>query len=232
MELWYEHFGFRENPFTIKPSGEMLGHDSEFTTIAAKVSVGEVVFITGQYGFGKSTMLKSLISRFRGERRVIYYSCNTSDETIEFDNLLVNANNFLGKFLRLRKKGAILLLDEAQDVNIRSLLLLPHYFNKGFFHSIVFVTSKPEKFNIPRELKELIDENKFNIGDISEEDAVKLIRRRFTNEQFLPDNVIIQLFSRDKNPRSLLKNCEDLCRDVVERGKDKAALADVKRLFE
>jgi len=232
MEMWYEKFGLNENPFTIKPSGEMRGHDDKFTTISAKVSVGEVVFITGKYGSGKSTLLKNIISRFKGERRVIYYSCNTSDETIEFDSLLVNANNFLGKLMGLRKKGAILLLDEAQDINVRSLLLLPHYFNKGFFHSVVLVTSKPEKFSIPREIRELIGDNKFDIGEIFVEDAVKLIRRRFADEQFLPDNVIMQLFLRDNNPRALLKNCEDLCRDIVERGKDKASLADIKRIFE
>ena len=99
---------------------------------------------------------------------------------------------------------------------------MPKYFNEGFFSSLVLGTSKQEQLQIPRELSELIGKNRFSIGDISEEDAIKLIRRRFNNPLFLPDNIIKQIFSHDKNPRQLLKNCEDICRSAADKGKEKA----------
>lgn len=217
---WFHELGFYTNPFSIKPAAfhnEMMGYDSMIEDINNKVDNCGMLLIYGEYGTGKTTVLKRVIDEFRGQRKVIYYNCNQSDKSINFDKLLINAGGLLRRLFRIRKRDMIMLLDEAQDMNIKDIKTVKEYYDYGFFKSAVFV-SKIEDVKHIKEIEQLVGDNKYKLGGLNKADAIKLIRKRIGDLQFLSDQSITKIYEKNKNPRLLLKNCEQVCRQAYENG--------------
>ena len=70
------------------------------------------------------------------------------------------------------------------------------------------------------ELESFIGNNKIKVGEINEDEAVKIIRKRIGEIGIISDKMLAKVFSKDKNPRAFLKNCEDLCRYAYENGEE------------
>ncbi len=124
---------------------------------------------------------------------------------------------FLGGFLELGKKNMIILLDEAQDLNKKDMKQIINYYDSGFFKSVVLV-SKEEDMKLTENLVELINENKFKLGNLTDIEAIKMIRNRVGNLKFISDEAILKIFYKNKNSRVFLKNCEDVCKYTFELG--------------
>ena len=229
---WFHELGFFNNPFSIKPAAfhnELMGYNQTIKQINKKIEDSNIIFISGDYGTGKTTVLKKIINEFKGKKRVIYYNCNQSDKSIDFDELLTNVS-WWRKLLGVRKKNMIILLDEAQDMNKKDLEQINAYYDEGFFKSVIFV-SKEEDMKLTKELEELTGKNKFRIGNVDKTEAVKIIRKRIGNLKFISDQNIIMIFNKNKNPRSFLKNCEDVCRNAFENGSKKATEGHIKKVL-
>ena len=66
MNLWYKKLGFHNNPFNIKPGAydnELVAYNMPY--IYKKIDNGDMVFIEGYYGSGKTTILKNIINKNR-----------------------------------------------------------------------------------------------------------------------------------------------------------------------
>lgn len=232
-KTWYNTLGFKQNPFTIKPSTErrLVGNEETIKKILEGIEHGQVLLIEGEYGFGKTTLLKRIIEQFRDDYRIIYYSRNRRDSSIDFDNLLINAGGFFHKLFGIRKKHNIILIDEAQDLNLKDLELLPKYYNEEFFHAIALVSHDFSTTKFPDELKALFDKNTFLIKSISADEAVTLVRKRVGDLPLLTDEVIKEVFGHSKNPRKLLEDLEDLCRHAVEKDNETISSEDIKNIM-
>jgi len=227
---WYNELGFYNNPFSIKPAAfhnELMGHDQIIKDINKKVADSSIIFVSGDYGAGKTTALKGIIDEFKGKKRVIYYNCNQSESSIDYDGLLTNVS-WWRKLLGIRKKNMIILLDEAQDMNKKDIERVKKYYEEDFFKSVILV-SKKEDMKLTKELEELIAENKFEFGNIDKTDAVRMIRRRIGKLKFISDQDIIKIFNKNSNPRVFLRNCEDVCRHAFEKGSKAVAEAHIKK---
>ena len=230
--VWYQELGFFNNPFSIKPAAfhnELMGLNQIIKEINNKVAGSNIIFISGGYGTGKTTVLKKIINEFKGKKRVIYYNYNQSERSIDYDELLTNVS-WWRKLFGIRKKNMIILLDEAQDMNKKDLTQIKAYYDEGFFKSVIFV-SKEEDMKLTKELEELTGKNKFRIGNVDKTEAVKIIRKRIGNLKFISDQNIIKIFNKNKNPRSFLKNCEDVCRNAFENGSKKATEEHIKKVL-
>lgn len=218
VELWFREVGFFNNPFSIKPlafHSEVYGYDIQ--EILTKIKGGEVLFIEGDYGKGKTTVLKKIIREFGGKKELIYYSCNRSESNINLDELLTG-KGFFTKLFKIKSNNNILLLDEAQDLTEEDSKGLCDYYRKHF-KSIVLVSLDYKKVKFSNGLRELIKDNIIKLKELSDDDSVRLIRKRIGNSQILSDEIIKKIFSKsDKNPRKFLRNCEEVCRYAVEEG--------------
>ena len=217
-KTWYQNLGFYSNPFSIKPAAfhdELFGYEDMLSKIESKLKAGSVIFLSGQYGSGKTTILKRVINRFKKKKKIIYYSCNQSNKTVDIDRLLYS-RTFLRRLFHARQKNAILLLDEVQDINKKDSDKLCEYFDKGFFKSILLTSMRPNDVKFTDCLKELAKENIFKIGKLNKKQAIELVRKRIGNIEFLKDEIIEKIFSLNSNPRAFLKNCEELCRYAFE----------------
>ena len=81
---WFHELGFFDNPFSIKPAAfdnELMGYSQVIKEINDKVAGSYIVFISGEYGTGKTTVLKKIINEFKGKKQVIYYNYNQSEKS-------------------------------------------------------------------------------------------------------------------------------------------------------
>ncbi|MCW8965382.1 MAG: ATP-binding protein [Candidatus Pacearchaeota archaeon] len=237
MKTWYNELGFFSNPFSIKPSSfnnELFGNSSEVSKIIEKMQENGMILISGEFGVGKTSVLKKLIAEFKGNffkgKKVIYYNCNQSNKSIDYDKLLINAGGFFTRLFRIRKKNMILFLDEMQDMNKKDFKKLKEYYYDSFFKTVVLV-SKYDDLELGEELESLIADDKFQLGNMTKTQAIEMIRNRVGNLKFLSDDIIIKIFNTNKNARTFLKNCEDVCRASFEAGEEEVSLTKVKEIL-
>ena len=120
QEMWWRKLGFYINPFTIKPApfdNKVFGQDQILEDLYYKLPAGTMSFVEGKLGTGKTTILKSLIAKFRGRGKVIYFSCNRLDTELNIEELLKGRYGFWGKLFGMMPKEMIVLLDEAQQLS-------------------------------------------------------------------------------------------------------------------
>jgi len=228
-ELWYRKLGYYSNPFSIKPApftNEVMGYNLK--NIFNKIEDGKIFFVEGAYGVGKTTLLKHIITRYGGQRKVIYYSCSL-ERRIDVRDLIVGSGSFFQRTLGIKKHDLIFLVDEAQDLQLSDSNELFQAYKHGYLKSIVFVGVKVNRNSLVKEIEKLLEGNIINLPAISQEDAVDMIKKRLGDLDFVPPDVIREIYARSgKNPRRLLELCEDLCREAVSRGISKIKKKDIE----
>jgi|TARA_B100001971_G_C18059520_1_gene467176 chromosomal replication initiation ATPase DnaA len=220
MEIWYEEVGFNNNPFSIKPAAyhnELYGYD--VVSMISQVNDGKVLFIEGEYGKGKTTILKKIIKEFGGKNKLIYYSCNRTEDNLDIQKLVDERPGFFSRIFGNAPNDMILLLDEVQDLLAEdSDQIVKSY--KKFFKSIVLVSSDYKEIKFSNGLKEIIGDNVIRLEELSDEDSIKIIRKR-VGDRLLTDDQIKKIAKKsDNNPRKLLKNCEKVSRYSINLGYD------------
>lgn len=221
--IWYRQLGFHNNPFSIKPAAfhdTLFGYEGLVGQMIQAVERNEVIFIEGQYGEGKTTLLKHMLRHFGGHKKVIYFSANRAESRLQARKLLNERYGRLGVWLDIRPKGMILLLDEAGEINASDAEKLLKFKKDGNFKSIVFVSQKYNPEAMPEDVRSAI--KLFRLERLNDGDAISLIRKRVGELPMLSDDIIRKVFAASNcNARELLKNCEALCRKAVDMGFEK-----------
>ena len=219
MQLWYQRLGFYSNPFSIKPAQfdhMLFGGEGALKDVLDRINTGNIIFIHGPYGTGKTTMLKRIISEFSGSKRLVYYSCNSTDRRINIEKLLTGRYGLVGKLLGIKPTGMVLLLDEVQDLSGEDEHEVLKYYREGYLFSVVLV-SKTSEARISDEMKKIIGYNFFTTSPLTDQDAIRMIRRRIGMLPLLSDETIRHIARLSGyNPRLVLENCEDVCRMAIE----------------
>ncbi|MAG39264.1 hypothetical protein CMO90_04225 [Candidatus Woesearchaeota archaeon] len=219
--MWYEELGFRKNPLKISPfKNELVDVGGLIDKLNNLVVEGALCTITGDYGSGKTTLLASVIKRFMGKRKVIYYSCNRKESSLRIDELLYGRTWF-SRLFKLKSKNIILLLDEINGLNIKEQKKILFYLNNGYLKSLVFVAKSKSDLKLNNELKLLSENNDFRLANLKPLQAVRIIRRRMNNPKFISNAMIKRIHKINPNPRTFLQNCEDVCRYAIENGSRK-----------
>jgi vacuolar-type H+-ATPase catalytic subunit A/Vma1 len=228
--LWYVDHGYRHNPFSIKPAiihDKLIGQVQTLEEVNMIVKKGGVCLIEGAFGVGKTTFLKSVIRRFAGKRKVLYFSCNRLLGRLNLDKLLHERFGVVGKLLKIKSKNMILLLDEAENLAAADFAAVEKYHKKGYFRSVVFVPYDRKHIRASKRLMRNIPV--FPLGSLTKEEAVDLIRSRIGDLSIISDNIIGQIY--DITPcssRMFLKNCEDVCRHVVDHRHKRATKRNIR----
>ena len=72
--VWFRELGFNNNPFSIKPAAfhdQVVGFEKVVDEISYGVLNNKVVVVEGDYGNGKSSILKRLLNDFGGKKQVV-----------------------------------------------------------------------------------------------------------------------------------------------------------------
>ena len=216
---WYKRVGFHNNPFSIKPAAfrsDLVAYDMEY--IYDKIDSAELLFIEGQYGTGKTSILKNIINNYRGKNKIIYYNFNKGDR-FDVRDLLDGANSIWRKVSGLKVKNIVMLLDEVHTMKQKDAKEIMDYYKKGVLQSVIFVTHAYDAVSFPEEVDTLLNGNVLKTISLSDEEAVEFVRKRIGDIDLLTDDVIVRLFkASENNPRRLLEFAEDVSRYAVEMG--------------
>ncbi len=237
MEIWYRQVGFYNNPFSIKPAAfhdNLFGYDTAINEVVKRIKDGGVIYVEGEYGAGKSTLLKKIVHAYGGKKQVIYYSFNVAEDKINIPTLIEGRKGFWsGLFFSGEDENLILLLDEAQDMSKEDSEEVMKAMNDKKFKTIVMVTKDIKKMNMGDGMKKTIGkDNVIKLNKLTEEAAIKMIRKRIGDTKLLSDAMIKLILKKsDYNPRHLLKNCEEVCKYAVENIEDVVKEEHVKKVL-
>jgi hypothetical protein len=219
--VWFRDLGFHNNPFSIKPAvfnDNVMGYEKIIDEISYGILNNKIIVLEGEYGNGKSTILRRLVNDFGGKKQVIYYSCNRIESRLNIKSLLNGRYGFIGRMFDIKPKDMIFLLDEAQELGEKDFQKIHSYYQEGYLKSVVLVGKGIDKARIPEGLKSNLSE--ISLDSINSETAVKVIRKRIGNLALINDEMIKEIFQlSNNNVRLLLKNCEEACRFAVQTGR-------------
>ncbi|MBI4447922.1 orc1/cdc6 family replication initiation protein, partial [Candidatus Woesearchaeota archaeon] len=219
-EVWYKKLGFDNNPFSIKPAifnEEVVECEELLDDISLGVLNGNIIFVQGDYGEGKTTLLKRLLGDFGGKKKVIYFSCNRIENELNVKKLLNKRYGFIGKLFDIRPKNMILLLDEAHALSQTDYDKLYQHYADGHFKSIVLVSKEYDKKVFNSKLRSLVKH--YRLKTMTEDGAAKLVRDRIGDLPIITDEITKVVYKlSNKNVRTLLQNCEELCKIAAGKG--------------
>src|SRR3989338_4924815 len=217
-DVWFRKIGFGRNPFSIKPAAfryELFGVDPE--PVLSGVDNGKIMFVEAPPGYGKTTLLKSIINRFGGKGKVVYAHA-ISSQSVDIKGLLKRsslANYITGNV----PSGMVLVVDEAQNLTPESGDEILEFFRNGNLRAVVFFGTSYWKGAFPSGLLQLVNGNVLSLSKPTPEQAISLVRARIGNIPLLSNNSILEAYRKaGGNPRRLLQICEDECRASVEVG--------------
>ncbi len=221
---WYDELDFAENPFTIKPResfDEFIGNKKTVSQILDSVEKGEDIIIKGPYGSGKTSVLKSMIKKFGGNRKLFYYNAYSGEE-VDVESVLKKAGLVSG-FFRVRSKNVVFLVDEAHNLKASFLKELKKYKEGDWIKSIILVSTR-QGF---KGFKGFADKE-YSLKKFSLDEAKTLVKNRLVDEhKIMPNKVIEKIYNQSKNPRDFLQRCEEACWKTVSRGSYKVSEKDL-----
>lgn len=237
MEMWWRKLGFYTNPFTIKPApfdNKVFGQDKILEDLYYKIPAGTMSFIEGKLGTGKTTILKNLISRFRGRGKVIYFSCNRIDNELNIEDLLKGKYGFWGKLFGMMPKEMIVLLDEAQQLSAVNTERIKYFFDQGNIKSVILTGTDYGNTNLHESVKERIGhDGLFKINELTDEQAVAFVRNRIGNTSLVNDDIIKRLWHLSgRNPRRMLQRLDRTFRYAVENMESEIKEDHLKKIFD
>ena len=218
-DVWFKKLGFGKNPFSIKPAAfsyELFGVNVD--VVISGIDDGKVLFVEAPLGYGKTTMLKSIIHRFGGRKKVIYANILPS-ERVDVKDLLKRSSiaNYLTGNL---PKEMILVADEAQNILPDASAEIMEFYRSGNIRAVVFFGTSYSQDGFVGEIRAVMDGNIVRLSRPTPEQAISLVRSRIGNLPILPNEIILSAYLRaNGSPRRLLQICEDICKAAVEKGR-------------
>jgi MoxR-like ATPase len=200
--IWFEKLGYDKNPLSIKPTDAygIIGRDELITDLLSSIQEGTLCALIGQYGLGKTSMLKQIVNQFKGKKKVAYFSCNRLTGPLDLDRIIHERFGAIGRLLQIKSKKMILLLDEVEYLKPGDFRNIQQYLTEGYFHSIVLVTNEKKTIPIPVKV--------FELKALEEDHAVEIIRQRLgkNSKKQLSDAIIKKVYEHDPRIRKFLQN--------------------------
>ena len=218
-DVWFKKLGFGSNPFSIKPAAfsyELFG--ANIDGVLSGIEEGKVLFVEAPLGHGKTTLLKSIISRFGGKKKVIYAHAVPS-QSIDVKELLKRSSlaNFITGSL---PSGMILVVDEAQNILQDSTAQILEFYRNNNIRSVIFFGTRYSGNGFAGELSAMMSGNVVRLSRPTPEQAISIVRSRIGSLPLLSNEVILMAYRKAQgNPRRLLQVCEDMCRAAIGEGK-------------
>ncbi len=215
-DLWFRKFGFSRNPFSIKPAAfsyDLVG--ASIDGVLSGIEEGKLIFVEAPLGYGKTTLLKSIINRYGGKRKVVYAHALHS-ESLDVKGLLKRSS--IARFITgSLPKGMIMVVDESQNIQGGSADELAEFYKNGNIKSVIFFGTKYNKDVLGSSLGETMNGNVIRLSKPTPEQAISLVRSRVGGISILSNDDILSAYKKAQgSPRRLLQLCEDICRKASE----------------
>lgn len=233
--MWFEKYGWKENPFTIKLNTNLVGLEEEKKRLIQYVHSGDICFLTGLHGTGKSSLLRWLQTNLK-KHTVIYIDAeeikNFLGDLFRLEDYMKHHRTRWQRFIgRKYPKNITILLDEAQATEKELLDALKLHWGDGNIKSIIITQVSPNLDRFSESFKHRIGERVITINKMNKSEIFELVNLR-TNLKNPFEERAIELIAEksDYIPRKVLENCELVC--IATKDPEKITLKEVEEILE
>ncbi len=210
---WYEELDYDENPLNIET--KTVGNEGIIDEIFYSILAGNMIFLEGEEGMGKTKILHEIIKKFGGRRKIIYVNCRNLQAGLNIEKLLVNRNGILGKIFKKKPKNMILLLDEIEFLSKTNRERIKYYFDQNYLRSVIFSSRNYSDVEIGDSIKERISKV-INLEPLSDYEAVQLVHSKI-GTNLLSERLIKEVYKLSRrNPQKFLENCNKVCAQAIK----------------
>ena len=227
--MWYNEYGWKTNPFIIKPSPVIINFESEKEKLLNYINSGDICFLIGKPGSGKTSLLKWIENNTR-KHFTVYLNMETIDKNFSIKKFLYDHTKLSRRILGLEfPKNAVFLLDESAVINEEFRNALKLHFDENHIKSIVFTQSGDEP-EIPEAFKNRVGSRIIKVEKLKEEIAFEFVKKRCGKICPFTEGAISFFTEKSSyNPRKILETCENIC--INMRGKKEITINDVQNVM-
>jgi len=223
---WYESLDYDENPLSIET--RTVGFENILDEVFYAIMAGNMVFIEGPNGSGKTKILKEAIRKFGGRGKVVYVNCKKLNKELNIELLLKNKYGLLGRLLNKKPRNMVVLLDEVEHLSPENCERIKYFFDQNYIRSVIFASTDFKKAGFTESLAQRVSKV-LKVEPLSDYEAVQLVRDKIGDE-LLSDRVIKEIYHlSNKNIAQFLENCDKVCSQAVTK-KDLTE-ADVRNIL-
>ncbi len=227
--MWYQEYNWKTNPFTIKPSPDIIDFEPEKQKLMDYIGSGDICFLIGKPGSGKTSLLKWLEQNMK-KHFAVYLNMETLDEEFSIQQFLYDSTRLTRRVLGLEfPKNAVFLLDESAIINQEFRNAIKLHYDENHIKSIVFAQSG-EEADVPETFRNRVGNRIVKLDKLKDEVAFDLIKKRCGKKCPFTEGAIT--FIAEKafyNPRKILENCENIC--INMKGKKEININDVQSVL-
>lgn len=207
---WYEDLGFEENPFVDTENTTLIGYDDIIQEINYRIAAGDILFIEGEEGTGKTALLKRVIARFKGRGKIIYLDGKKIEENINLTETIRNSRGFWQKLIGKEPENLILLMDDVEKLTMKNSERIKYFYDQNYVRAVIFTGKNYKTTEFTESLRERISKV-IKLKEPSEEDAVEIVRARLNHSQALPEEIIREIYKKSNgNIKTVMENCSKI----------------------
>jgi len=229
IETWYEILGYEKNPLSIKPNNrnELIGYEKIIQRIIYQCKIGNVIFLEGSFGTGKSSILKLIYNQFRQETSSLYFNYA---KNYNLKKGIMYRRSTIRKIFFMKPKKMVVFIDEANIANKKDFDFLYEFYIMDRIKSIVFAGTDFKTVPFNKAFKS--DTKIYKMDKIRDSLAKEILDSRMPEQTMISPAMAKKIFlNSDENPRQYLENLEDILKKAILSGKKKVIRNDVETFF-
>jgi DNA-binding CsgD family transcriptional regulator len=223
---WFEFYGWTQNPFMPKSNPDVIGIHFTKKRILDYIQNGDICFLNGPAGSGKSSLLKWTNNNLNGYIPIHFSAEEITEET--------NLEKFLQRstWQKIMKREFVLLLDESQESSPAFQKAMKLNWDKNKIRSIVIAQIEPLE-NFQENFQHRVGNRIIKLGKQTKSNIVDMLNKRIEgNNPLAPEAMEAIGEQADYNPRKVLEYAEQVCMKMSALRKRTINLFDVKSVFE
>ncbi len=218
---WYEEIGLEQNPFIDTEDTQLVGYEDILEEIFYRIAAGDMLFIEGKEGNGKTALLKRVIARFRGKGKIIYLDGKKLDKNVNIGETLKNSMGFWSKVMGKKPRDMILLMDDVEELTRKNSERIKYYYDQNHVRSVIFTGTNYKTLGFTESLKERVSKV-IKLKELTEDDVVDIVKMRLGNNEVMPENIIRDIYKKsNKNMKTLMVNCSKVLNYTIGEKREK-----------
>ncbi len=214
---WYERLEFEANPLDVRPNVALIGLEEAEEQVSNHIVKGEICFLNGLTGTGKTSLLKRLQNK-HVDHSFIYLDAQDLPDSFNLEEELKKKRSFFDKitFKKFPSKKPVLIIDEFQATDPNLILEARGKWesqNSQVIKSIVIAQISKHLANCTDAFRERIGHRVVELPTLDDEQMKLILLKRLDNpktninyaHRLSHEAMDMIIKSADGNPRRLLE---------------------------
>jgi len=229
---WYEELDFDEDPFSVDPRENhehLVAMEEVLDEVFYRIQAGSMLVVEGPEGSGKTSVLMAAAKKYGGKKNVVYVDCEKLDKDLNITHVLQDKYGLMGRLFNKKPKDMTVLLDNVHKLSNKNTERIKFYFDQNYIRSIIFTTTDYKKAKFSDSLKDRIGLRVMKTPELSEYDAVEIIRNRIGDIELFNEPLIKKMFEMSNgSPNKLLLIARNAAIEATKKSRTRAQMSDLK----